>query len=111
MKGFCVPAVLAGIAMACLWKTKSKKPLIFQAPPLSKILESLVSMKSAAKLFSAIQKSGKKRSIRMGRWVDFNRPIAPWTLHLWNLSGGYFKRLYKKGLVYEGYKVMPFSAS
>lgn len=47
---------------------------------------------------------------RMGRWVDFENTYktmdAPFMESVWWV----FKQLYEKGLIYEGYKVMPFSA-
>jgi isoleucyl-tRNA synthetase len=47
---------------------------------------------------------------RMGRWVDFKKTYKtmdkPFMESVWWVFG----ELYKKGLVYEGYKVMPFSA-
>lgn len=47
---------------------------------------------------------------RMGRWVDFDQTYktmdAPFMESVWWA----FSQLYAKGLVYEGFKVMPFSA-
>lgn len=47
---------------------------------------------------------------RMGRWVDFSQTYhtmdKPFMESVWWV----FKELYNKGLVYEGYKVLPFSA-
>ncbi len=47
---------------------------------------------------------------RMGRWVDFHQTYKtmdkPYMESVWWVFG----ELYKKGLVYEGFKVMPFSA-
>lgn len=47
---------------------------------------------------------------RMGRWVDFEQTYktmdAPFMESVWWA----FSQLYAKGLVYEGFKVMPFSA-
>ena len=38
------------------------------------------------------------------------KPIARWIFLLWNLSGGFLNSFMIKDLVYEGFKVMPFSA-
>ena len=46
----------------------------------------------------------------MGRWVDFTKRIAPWISRFMESVWWVFKQLYEKGLVYEGFKVMPFSA-
>lgn len=47
---------------------------------------------------------------RMGRWVDFENAYRtmdpPFMESIWYV----FKQLYEKGLIYKGYKVMPFSA-
>lgn len=47
---------------------------------------------------------------RMGRWVDFNDTYLTMDLSFMETVWWVFKQLYDKGLVYEGYKVMPFSA-
>ena len=47
---------------------------------------------------------------RMGRWVNFDSPYKTMDLPFMESVWWVFKQLYDKGLVYEGYKVMPFSA-
>lgn len=47
---------------------------------------------------------------RMGRWVDFNDIYRTMDLSFMETVWWVFKQLFEKGLVYEGYKVMPFSA-
>ncbi|WP_042279999.1 isoleucine--tRNA ligase [Candidatus Protochlamydia sp. R18] len=47
---------------------------------------------------------------RMGRWVDFNQTYRTMDLPFMESVWWVFKQLYDKGLVYEGLKVMPFSA-
>lgn len=47
---------------------------------------------------------------RMGRWVDFTRTYHTMDLSFMESVWWVFKQLYDKGLVYEGFKVMPFSA-
>ncbi|XP_025107548.1 isoleucine--tRNA ligase, cytoplasmic-like [Pomacea canaliculata] len=48
---------------------------------------------------------------RLGRWIDFDndyKSMYPWYMEsIWWV----FKQLYNKGLVYKGYKVMPFSTA
>lgn len=48
---------------------------------------------------------------RMGRWVDFNQTWHTMDLSFMESCWWAFKQLFEKGLVYEGYKVMPFSAA
>lgn len=47
---------------------------------------------------------------RMGRWVDFNHAYHTMDLSFMESVWWVFKQLYEKGLIYEGFKVMPFSA-
>lgn len=47
---------------------------------------------------------------RMGRWVDFNNTYRTMDMTFMESVWWVFKQLYEKGLVYEGFKVMPFSA-
>jgi isoleucyl-tRNA synthetase len=56
--------------------------------------------------------TGEWQSIveRMGRWVDFQQTYHTMDLTFMESVWWVFQKLYEKGLVYEGYKVMPFSA-
>jgi isoleucyl-tRNA synthetase len=47
---------------------------------------------------------------RMGRWVDFRQTYKTMDKSFMESVWWVFSELYKKGLVYEGYKVMPYSA-
>lgn len=47
---------------------------------------------------------------RMGRWVDFDRTYKTMDRTFMESVWWVFKQLFEKGLVYEGFKVMPFSA-
>jgi len=47
---------------------------------------------------------------RMGRWVDFEQTYMTMNPSFMETVWWIFGELWKKGLVYEGYKVMPFSA-
>ncbi len=52
-----------------------------------------------------------KRTVeRMGRWVDFSDTYHTMDLKFMESVWWVFGQLYSKGLVYEGFKVMPFSA-
>lgn len=48
---------------------------------------------------------------RLGRWIDFERDYK--TMYPWFMESIWwvFKELYNKGLVYKGFKVMPFSTA
>lgn len=47
---------------------------------------------------------------RMGRWVDFSRTYHTMDLSFMESVWWVFKQLFDKGLVYQGFKVMPYSA-
>lgn len=47
---------------------------------------------------------------RMGRWVDFDKTYRTMDRSFMESVWWVFKQLWDKGLIYEGYKVMPFSA-
>lgn len=48
--------------------------------------------------------------LRMGRWVDFNDIYRTMDLPFMESVWWVFKQLWERGLVYEGFKVMPYSA-
>jgi isoleucyl-tRNA synthetase len=52
----------------------------------------------------------KKTVNRMGRWVDFKKTYKTMDLSFMESVWWVFSELYKKGLVYQGHKVMPYSA-
>jgi len=52
----------------------------------------------------------KETVTRMGRWVDFDKTWKTMDPSFMESVWWAFSQLYAKGLVYEGFKVMPFSA-
>jgi len=52
----------------------------------------------------------KQTVLRMGRWVDLENTYRTMDPSFMETVWWVFQQLYKQGLVYEGYKVMPFSA-
>lgn len=54
-------------------------------------------------------KEWQKTIKRLGRWVDFDQTYHTMDLTFMESVWWVFSQLYKKGLVYQGYKVMPFS--
>lgn len=52
----------------------------------------------------------KEKVERFGRWVDFSQTWKTMDLPFMESVWWVFKQVYDKGLIYEGYKVMPFSA-
>src|SRR5581483_2584732 len=47
---------------------------------------------------------------RMGRWVDFDNTYKTMDISFMESVWWAFKELFDKGLIYEGFKVMPYSA-
>src|SRR4029077_12225027 len=54
-------------------------------------------------------KEWQKTVSRMGRWVSFENTWHTMDLTFMESVWWVFKQLYDKGLVYEGFKVMPYS--
>lgn len=52
----------------------------------------------------------KTKVERFGRWVDFSQTWKTMDLSFMETVWWVFKQVFEKGLIYEGYKVMPFSA-
>jgi len=51
----------------------------------------------------------EKTMLRMGRWVDFRKAYKTMDKSFMESVWWVFSELYQKGLIYEGFKVMPFS--
>lgn len=54
-------------------------------------------------------KEWEKTVNRLGRWVDFSKTYKTMDITFMESIWWVFKRLFEEGLVYEGFKVMPFS--
>lgn len=62
------------------------------------------------KIVQRYTKEWRAAVLRMGRWVDFDHVYKTMDLSFMESVWWVFQELYKRGLVYEGFKVMPFSA-
>lgn len=51
----------------------------------------------------------KKTITRMGRWVDIDHPYRTMDTNYMESIWWVFKQLYEKGLIYEGYYILPYS--
>ncbi|MCM2279845.1 MAG: isoleucine--tRNA ligase [Oligoflexia bacterium] len=51
----------------------------------------------------------KKTVRRVGRWVDMDKPYFTMDVSFMQSVWWVFQQLYQKGLIYEGYKVVPYS--
>ena len=54
-------------------------------------------------------KEWKQIVSRFGRWIDFDNDYKTLDLSFMESEWWVFKNIYKKGLVYRGCKVMPYS--
>jgi isoleucyl-tRNA synthetase len=48
---------------------------------------------------------------RLGRWIDFQRDYKTMDITFMESVWWVFKQLFDKGLVYRGFKVMPYSTA
>ena len=55
-------------------------------------------------------KRWQKTINQLGRWVDFDQTYMTMNLNFMESVWWVFGQLWKKGLIYQGHKVMPFSA-
>lgn len=62
------------------------------------------------KIVNRYTEEWKKTVSRMGRWVDFEKTYRTMDLPFMESVWWVFSRLFELGLVYEGFKVMPYSA-
>jgi len=63
------------------------------------------------KIVSRYSKEWQEIMTRLGRWIDFDNDYK--TMYIWFMESVWwvFKQLFEKGMVYQGYKVMPFSTA
>ncbi|OVA02875.1 Aminoacyl-tRNA synthetase [Macleaya cordata] len=60
-------------------------------------------------IVSRYVKEWEKTVTRMGRWIDFKNDYKTMDLNFMESVWWVFAQLYEKGLVYRGFKVMPYS--
>jgi isoleucyl-tRNA synthetase len=56
-------------------------------------------------------KEWERTVTRLGRWIDFENDYKTMDMTFMESVWWVFKQLFEKGLVYQGYKVMPFSTA
>lgn len=56
-------------------------------------------------------KEWEKTVTRLGRWIDFENDYKTMDVTFMESVSWVFRQLFDKGLVYQGYKVMPFSTA
>ena len=65
--------------------------------------------KECRSIVSTYSKDWERIVGRMGRWIDFNKDYK--TMYPWFMESIWwvFQQLYRKGLIYQGFRVMPYS--
>jgi len=65
--------------------------------------------KECRSIVSTYSKDWERIVGRMGRWIDFKRDYK--TMYPWFMESIWwvFQQLYRKGLIYQGFRVMPYS--
>ena len=53
----------------------------------------------------------KSTMTRLGRWIDFDNDYKTMDLDFMSKVWGVFSKIYEKGLIYEGVKIMPYSTA
>lgn len=79
----------------------------FPTPPF--VLDVLISF--GIHLCSVFVQEWRKTVKRMGRWIDFDNDYKTMDPSYMETVWWVFKQLFDKGLVYLGYKVMPYSTA
>ena len=109
MKGFCVPRRFGWDCHGLPVENEIEKARSFRAPLRSRAFGIANFNEECRSIVLRYTDEWKKTVDRMGRWVDFDQTYRTMDLTFMESVWWVFKQLYDKGLVYEGFKVMPFS--
>jgi isoleucyl-tRNA synthetase len=110
MKGFCVPRRFGWDCHGLPVEQEIEKAFNLSGAPAIEEFGIANFNEECRKIVLRYTEEWKVTVNRMGRWVDFNKTYRTMDLDFMESVWWVFKQLYEKGLVYEGYKVMPFSA-
>lgn len=110
MKGFCVPRRFGWDCHGLPVEQEIEKAFNLSGAPAIEAFGIGHFNEECRKIVLRYTEEWKGTVKRMGRWVDFNRTYHTMDLNFMESVWWVFKQLYDKGLVYQGYKVMPFSA-
>lgn len=110
MKGFCVPRRFGWDCHGVPIENEIEKE--FQLSGAHSIQEFGVARfnEECRSIVQRYSEEWKTLVTRMGRWVDFSRTWKTMDLPYMESIWWVFKQLFDQGLIYEGFKVMPFSA-
>jgi isoleucyl-tRNA synthetase len=110
MKGFCVPRRFGWDCHGLPVEQEIEKAFNLSGAPAIEEFGIANYNEECRKIVLRYTEEWKITVSRMGRWVDFGKTYRTMDLDFMESVWWVFNQLYEKGLVYEGYKVMPFSA-
>lgn len=110
MKGFCVPRRFGWDCHGLPVEQEIEKAFSLSGAPAIEEFGIGNFNEECRKIVLRYTEEWKTTVNRMGRWVDFNQTYRTMDLNFMESVWWVFKQLYEQGLVYEGFKVMPFSA-
>lgn len=110
MKGFCVPRRFGWDCHGLPIENEIEKEKNLSGAPSIEAFGIANFNEECRKIVLRYTEQWKVTVNRMGRWVDFNKTYRTMDKSFMECVWWAFKQLYDKGLVYEGFKVMPYSA-
>jgi len=110
MKGFCVPRRFGWDCHGLPVEQEIEKAFNLSGAPAIESFGIGNFNEECRKIVLRYTEEWKVTVNRMARWVDFDSTYHTMDLTFMETVWWVFKQLHEKGLVYEGYKVMPFSA-
>lgn len=110
MKGFCVPRRFGWDCHGLPIEQEIEKAYNLSGAPAIEAFGIAHFNEECRKIVQRYTEEWKDTVNRMGRWTDFSNIYRTMDLSFMESVWWVFKQLFEKGLVYEGFKVMPFSA-
>lgn len=110
MKGFCVPRRFGWDCHGLPIEQEIEKAFNLSGAPAIEAFGIAKFNEECRKIVLRYTEEWKATVNRMGRWTDFSQVYRTMDLPFMESVWWVFKQLYEKGLIYEGFKVMPYSA-
>ncbi len=111
MKGFCVPRRFGWDCHGIPVESQIEKKHKLSGAPSIEAFGIANFNEECRKIVDKYANEWKDTVLRMGRWVDFDNVYRTMDPTFMESVWWVFKQLFDKGLVYQGYKVMPYSAA
>ncbi len=110
MKGFCVPRRFGWDCHGLPIENEIEKNFELTGAPSIEAFGIARFNEECRKIVLRYTSEWQSKVERFGRWVDFSKTWKTMDMPFMESVWWVFKQVYEKGLVYEGLKVMPFSA-